>query len=101
MNWTFRTGAACAALAALALAGCGGSDSSPVERRTEFGVVVGTDNSATSGTYAWKGVPFAKAPVGDLRWKAPVDPDAWTIAASARSSSATPACSRAASTARA
>ena len=29
------------------------------------------------GTYAWKGVPFAKAPVGDLRWKAPVDPEGW------------------------
>ena len=36
------------------------------------------DNSATSGTYAWKGVPFAKAPVGDLRWKPPVDPAPWT-----------------------
>ena len=31
-----------------------------------------------SGTYAWKGVPFAKPPVGERRWKAPVDPDAWT-----------------------
>ena len=49
-----------------------------MERQTEFGVVVGTDDSATNGTYNWKGVPFAKAPVGDLRWKAPVDPDAWT-----------------------
>ena len=43
MTWTFRTGAACATLAVLALAGCGGDDSSPVERRTEFGVVVGTE----------------------------------------------------------
>jgi len=79
MTWTFRTGAACAALAAtLALAACGGSDHSPTERRTEFGVVVGTDDSATNGTFNWKGIPFAKAPVGDLRWKAPVDPDPWT-----------------------
>ena len=79
MTWTFRTGAAGAALAAaLALAGCGGSDHSPIERRTEFGVVVGTDDSQTNGTFNWKGIPFAKAPVGDLRWKAPVDPDAWT-----------------------
>jgi len=77
MTWSFRSGAACAALALLALAGCGGGDHSAVERRTEFGVVVGTDDSATNGTFNWKGVPFAKAPVGDLRWKAPVDPDAW------------------------
>ena len=26
-----------------------------------FGTVVGTDDSATSGTYAWKGVPYASA----------------------------------------
>lgn len=29
MTWTFRTGAACVALAALALAGCGGSGPIP------------------------------------------------------------------------
>ena len=79
MNWTFRTGAACAALAVLALAGCGGSDHSPVERKTEFGVVVGNNDADANGTFSWKGVPFAKAPVGDLRWKAPVDPDPWTM----------------------
>ena len=79
MNWTVHTGAACAALAVLALAGCGGSDNSPVERRTEFGVVMGTDDSQTNGTFNWKGVPFAKAPVGELRWKTPVDPDSWSI----------------------
>jgi para-nitrobenzyl esterase len=78
MSWTFRTGAACAVLAVLALAGCGGSDSSPTERRTEFGVVVGTNDADANGTFNWKGVPFAKAPVGDLRWKAPVDPDVWS-----------------------
>jgi len=67
--------AACAVLSA-----CGGDDhDSPVtERATSFGRIQGVDNSATSGTYAWKGVPFAKAPIAALRWKAPVDPDAWT-----------------------
>jgi para-nitrobenzyl esterase len=79
MSWTVRTSAACVALAAaLGVAGCGGSDHSATERRTEFGVVVGSDDSASNGTFSWKGIPFAKAPVGDLRWRAPVDPDPWS-----------------------
>jgi carboxylesterase type B len=53
-------------------------DTPPTQRQTAFGTVVGTDNSGTSGTYAWKGVPFAKPPVADLRWKPPVDPAPWT-----------------------
>ena len=65
---------------AATLAACGGSGD-PVElRATQFGQVVGIDDSLGSGTYAWKGIPFAKAPVDTLRWKAPVDPDAWTTA---------------------
>jgi carboxylesterase type B len=51
---------------------------SPIQRQTTFGVVVGTDLSDANGTYVWKGVPYAKPPVGELRWKAPVDPDPWT-----------------------
>ena len=62
---------------ALMLQGCGGSDSDPAQRTTSFGPVQGTSDS-TSGTYAWKGIPFAKAPVGSLRWKAPVDPAPWS-----------------------
>jgi para-nitrobenzyl esterase len=53
------------------------NDKSEVRRQTRFGPVIGTDDSDTTGTYAWKGVPFAKPPVGELRWKAPVDPDGW------------------------
>jgi para-nitrobenzyl esterase len=51
-----------------------------MERVTRFGKVVGVDDSAASGTHAWKGVPFAKPPVGELRWRAPVDPDGWKTA---------------------
>ena len=51
---------------------------SPLQRQTTFGPVVGSDLSAASGTYAWKGVPFAKPPLSERRWKAPADPDAWT-----------------------
>ena len=65
-----------AALAALG--GCGGrDDEDPALRQTSYGRVQGVDDSAKSGTYAWKGVPFAKAPTGALRWKAPADPDSW------------------------
>ena len=69
-----------AALAALVtLASCGGSDDEdPTQRQTAYGRVQGVDDSAKSGTYAWKGVPFAKAPTGALRWKAPAEPDAWS-----------------------
>jgi carboxylesterase type B len=50
----------------------------PTQRQTTFGPIVGTDLSATKGTYAWKGVPYAKPPVGELRWKPPIDPTPWT-----------------------
>ncbi len=76
-------GATCIALAALALAACGGgSDDAPpappTQRATTLGVVIGSDDSASSGTYAWKGIPYAQAPVGALRWKAPADLEPWT-----------------------
>lgn len=59
------------------LSACGGADDPlPTVRKTSVGWIQGNDDSAATGTYAWKGVPFAKPPVGDLRWKAPVDPDA-------------------------
>jgi para-nitrobenzyl esterase len=43
---------------------------------TAFGIVNGYAYDA--GTWVWKGVPYAKPPVGALRWKAPLDPDPWT-----------------------
>ena len=30
-----------------------------------------------NNTFAWKGIPFAKPPIGELRWKAPKDASAW------------------------
>ncbi|MES2073158.1 MAG: carboxylesterase family protein [Pseudomonadota bacterium] len=72
------------------LSACGGSSrqeppASPVLRSTAYGQIEGVDDSAASGTYFWKGVPFAKAPVGALRWKAPVEPDAWSATLPAKS----------------
>jgi para-nitrobenzyl esterase len=49
----------------------------PVQRTTSLGVVVGNDDSASNGTYSWKGIPYAKPPVGELRWKAPADAAPW------------------------
>lgn len=73
-----RTGWLFVAYVALSVHSAWGAGAqSPAERRTEFGIVVGSDDSITTGTYAWKGVPFAKPPVGELRWKAPIDPEPW------------------------
>lgn len=46
-------------------------------RETAYGQVVGSNDAARTGTYSWKGIPYAKPPVGALRWKAPVEPVAW------------------------
>jgi len=43
--------------------------------KTKYGKVEGYETDL--GALAWKGIPFAKPPVGDLRWKAPQDPEKW------------------------
>ena len=45
------------------------------EVTTIYGRIMGILDA--NNTWAWKGVPYAKAPVGELRWKAPQDPDPW------------------------
>jgi para-nitrobenzyl esterase len=86
MNHSFyRRAALCAVLLAGALTACGGGGgAAPQLRTTQFGLIEGVDDSAASGTYQWKGIPFAKAPVKDLRWKPPVDPDPWSTAIQAK-----------------
>jgi len=42
---------------------------------TRFGAVQGLEDS--DGTWVWKAVPFARPPVGALRWSAPQDPVPW------------------------
>ncbi|MBI1682750.1 carboxylesterase/lipase family protein [Caulobacter hibisci] len=48
----------------------------PVQVSTKAGVLVGEQRADAST--AFLGVPFARPPVGDLRWKAPQAPAAWT-----------------------
>lgn len=71
----------CAGLAGMLIA-CGGGGSTnadaPEIRTTTYGVVQGSNDAATTGTYSWKGIPFAGPPVGTLRWKAPTEPQPWT-----------------------
>lgn len=42
---------------------------------TLYGAVRGYEDEAN--TWVWKAIPYAKPPVGDLRWKAPRDPAPW------------------------
>jgi len=54
----------------------GNPETSEATRRTlTTGEVIGFEDR--ENTYAWKGIPFAKPPVGDLRWKAPRPPEPW------------------------
>ncbi|WP_430403457.1 carboxylesterase family protein [Fluviicola sp.] len=41
---------------------------------TQFGLIQGSMNGSV---YQFLGIPFAKPPVGNLRWKAPENPTAW------------------------
>jgi para-nitrobenzyl esterase len=62
------------ALAAVAVAQTGAAKPENVKVKIDAGTLVG---ETKDGVNMFRGVPFAKGPVGDLRWKAPVKPDAW------------------------
>lgn len=44
-------------------------------RHTPAGSLIGYAD--LHNTHAWRGIPFARAPVGELRWKAPRPPRSW------------------------
>lgn len=44
---------------------------------TESGLMSGVKGQLYDNVTMFKGVPFAAPPVGDLRWKEPVDADSW------------------------
>ena len=62
------------ALAAAAVAQTGAAKPEQVKVKIDTGTLIG---ETKDGVNMFRGVPFAKPPVGDLRWKAPVKPDAW------------------------
>ncbi|MEH6571508.1 MAG: carboxylesterase family protein, partial [Halioglobus sp.] len=45
------------------------------ERSTRYGQVIGFIDNNESHT--WMGIPYAQAPVGELRWRAPLEPQSW------------------------
>ncbi len=45
--------------------------------KTKYGEVQGVP-SPSAGVSMFCGVPYAKPPVGDLRWRAPREPDSWS-----------------------
>lgn len=47
------------------------------QRTVSTGVLEGYVDAAT-GAHVWRSAPFAAPPVGDLRWRAPRPPAAWT-----------------------
>jgi para-nitrobenzyl esterase len=47
-----------------------------IVQTTIYGKVQGYETNQGK-TIVWKGIPYAKAPVGVLRWKAPENPDKW------------------------
>ena len=54
-----------------------GADAQPnLIRDTGYGQIEGRADKRT-GSLMWKGVPFARPPLGELRWRAPQSPDRW------------------------
>jgi para-nitrobenzyl esterase len=78
-------------LAAVALAAACGGDQPPTSASQALGPVVETAAGTLEGAYAdsseemlvFRGVAFAKAPVGELRWRPPEAPESWEGARSA------------------
>ena len=66
-----------AALAAALAMGAAHAGAEPVSTKvsTQGGLLQGVDKD---GVTSWLGIPFAAAPVGDLRWRAPQPAPTWT-----------------------
>lgn len=62
----------CGSVKSVQAPGAGQTKPAPiaVERQTTEGIVIGEENAATH-TNSWKAIPYAKPPIGVLRWRAP------------------------------
>lgn len=45
---------------------------------TSYGTLQGGPSALEPGVTSYKGIPFAKPPVGELRWTAPTAPEEWS-----------------------
>jgi len=73
----FLVSALLAVILAAGLTGCAEEEPWAGEPtvQTKYGAVKGAEGGLD--TWVWRGIPYAKPPVGELRWKAPQDPDCW------------------------
>ncbi|MDA8138242.1 MAG: carboxylesterase family protein [Desulfobacteraceae bacterium] len=55
--------------------GCNGTPTDPTLAKTQNGNVRGVEDG---DLVAFRGIPYAAPPVGDLRWRAPQDPANWS-----------------------
>lgn len=74
-------------IGSIGLTGCGGGDDpiAPITSTVSIsnGMIVGNGRD-TAGILSFKGIPYAAAPVGDVRWKAPQPVANWTVAREAK-----------------
>lgn len=72
---------AAVATTALILAGCASTPSGPRCEATGSDIACTTQGAVRgvfeNDTLAFKGIPYAKPPVGALRWQPPAEPDSW------------------------
>jgi para-nitrobenzyl esterase len=61
----------------LLIAGCSSELPKESQRTINQGEMIGIESD--NNTFAWLGIPFAEPPVGNLRWKAPLQPKAFNL----------------------
>lgn len=86
---SFRA-AACLTITCLIVFGCASQKSeklAPQDPQTARDIAQGSlvGFSTQDGAHAWRGIPFATPPIGELRWRAPVAPGKWSGELDARS----------------